>query len=91
MHTDQLRPGRPARAFSLWGLPDITNVGEVPHALRALAQRAKRLPPPDRRNPHTFDEARDELGRNLEILARVLECSLGGASRTADKGTSSVR
>jgi hypothetical protein len=90
MHTDQLRPGRPARAFSLWGLPDITNVREVPHALRALAQPAKRLPPPDHRNPHGFHEARDELG-NLEIRARVLECALGGASRTADRRTSSVR
>jgi hypothetical protein len=41
--------------------------------LRDLADRARRLPPPDHRNPEAFHEARSELGGDIEILARQIE------------------
>ena len=40
--------------------------------LRLLAVRARRLPPPDHRNPEAFHEARDELGADIERLARAI-------------------
>lgn len=41
--------------------------------LRQLARCAKRLPPPDRRNPEAFHLARDALGHEIERLAGELE------------------
>jgi hypothetical protein len=40
--------------------------------LRSLADEAKRLPPPNRRNPHAFHEAREELALRMLNLANVL-------------------
>lgn len=40
--------------------------------LRTLADEAKRLPPPNRRNPHAFHEARDELAVRMLNLANVM-------------------
>jgi hypothetical protein len=46
---------------------------EAAAALRELAGRARRLPPPDHRNPHAFHEARSELAADIVRLARLLE------------------
>jgi hypothetical protein len=40
--------------------------------LRSLADDARRLPPPDRRNPHAFHEAREDLAQRMTDLARVI-------------------
>lgn len=40
--------------------------------LRALADEARRLPPPSARNPHAFHEARDELAHRMGELANFL-------------------
>ncbi|ANY83478.1 hypothetical protein BB934_34980 (plasmid) [Microvirga ossetica] len=40
--------------------------------MRNLADEARRLPPPDRRNPHAFQEARDELAPRISELANFL-------------------
>jgi len=40
--------------------------------LRNLADEARRLPPPDRRNPHAFHEAREELALRMLNLANVM-------------------
>jgi len=40
--------------------------------LLELADRARRLPPPNHRNPHAFHEARSELGRDIELVAHSL-------------------
>ncbi len=40
--------------------------------LRDLADRARRLPPPSHRDPNAFHEARDDLGADIEIVARQL-------------------
>jgi hypothetical protein len=40
--------------------------------LRALADEARRLPPPSRRNPEAFHEARDELALRISEVANFL-------------------
>jgi hypothetical protein len=40
--------------------------------LRALADEARRLPPPSSRNPHAFHEARDELALRISEVANFL-------------------
>jgi len=40
--------------------------------LRSLADEARRLPPPNRRNPHAFHEAREELALRMLNLANVM-------------------
>lgn len=40
--------------------------------LRDLADRARRLPPPSHRDPNAFHEARDDLGADIEVVARQL-------------------
>lgn len=40
--------------------------------LRDLADRARRLPPPSHRDPNAFHEARDDLGADIEIVARQI-------------------
>ena len=49
--------------------PDLAALGE---RLRDLAGRARRLPPPSHRDPDAFHEARDELGADIDIIARQL-------------------
>ena len=48
---------------------DLAALGE---RLRDLAARARRLPPPSHRDPNAFHEARDELGADIDIVARQL-------------------
>lgn len=73
MHTDELRPRpypdpRPSRDHEV--RPAILSPApDLGHPLRDLADRARRLPPPNHRNPHAFHEARSELGHELEQLA----------------------
>jgi hypothetical protein len=40
--------------------------------LRDLAQAARRLPPPNHRNPEAFHEARSDLGADIEHVASQL-------------------
>jgi hypothetical protein len=40
--------------------------------LRALADEARRLPPPSARNPEAFHEARDELALRISEVANFL-------------------
>jgi hypothetical protein len=71
MQTDEPRPG-PAmtdRALVISAVPPIAV------QLRELADRARRLPPPNHRDPHAFHEARSELGHDLEVLAEQLSGS----------------
>jgi hypothetical protein len=42
-------------------------------ALRDLASQARRLPPPNHRNPHAFHEARSELAAEIAAIAAQLE------------------
>lgn len=65
MHTDELRPG----AHHVTPPPIISAKPDLGQQLRDLANRARRLPPPNHRNPHAFHEARSELGHELEQLA----------------------
>lgn len=48
------------------------NVPEIARELRDLASRARRLPPPNHRNPDAFHEARSELGKDIEAVAKWL-------------------
>jgi hypothetical protein len=52
-------------------LPD--DRAEAAATLRDLASRARRLPPPDHRNPHAFHEARSELAADIARVASLLE------------------
>lgn len=70
MHTDELRQALgPARENS--GSRHVTTPDMIAK-LFELADRARRLPPPNHRNPHAFHEARSELGSALEQLAEDL-------------------
>ena len=40
--------------------------------LRDLADRARRLPPPSHRDPNAFHEARDDLGADIDVVARKI-------------------
>jgi hypothetical protein len=40
--------------------------------LRDLADRARRLPPPSHRDPNAFHEARDDLGADIDVVARQI-------------------
>lgn len=40
--------------------------------LRDLAERARRLPPPSHRDPNAFHEARDDLGADIDVVARQI-------------------
>lgn len=73
MHTDELRPGPSGRRALLCPEAGHVTTLEAIAKLRELADRARRLPPPNHRNPHAFHEARDELGRELALLAEQLE------------------
>ena len=57
-----LRDPRPAR-------PDLATIAG---RLRDLAQAARRLPPPNHRNPEAFHEARSDLGEEIERVANQL-------------------
>lgn len=85
MHTDELRPGpRGRRALPFSGAAPVTvspTGRDIVERLRELAVTARRLPPPSARKPECFHEARDELGHDLEIAARLLERLLGLARR----------
>ena len=49
--------------------PDLAAIAA---RLRDLAQAARRLPPPNHRNPEAFHEARSDLGADIERLAGEL-------------------
>ena len=57
------------------GAPARTNrldLAALAQRLRDLADRARRLPPPSHRDPNAFHEARDDLGADIEIVARQI-------------------
>jgi len=45
------------------------NAAAIAYELRDLADRARRLPPPNHRNPDAFHEARSELAHDIERVA----------------------
>ena len=51
---------------------DRLDLAALDERLRELAGRARRLPPPSHRDPNAFHEARDELGADIDIVARQL-------------------
>lgn len=77
MHTDGLRPGgTPRRAFACPDGGGHVTTSEAIAELRKLADRARRLPPPNHRNPHAFHEARDELGHAIDRVVDQLASHL---------------
>lgn len=46
---------------------------EVIACVRELADRARRLPPPNHRNPDAFHEARSELACDIDKVAEWLK------------------
>jgi predicted Zn-dependent protease len=51
---------------------DRLDLSALAERLRDLAERARRLPPPSHRDPNAFHEARDDLGADIETVARQL-------------------
>lgn len=51
---------------------DRLDLPAVAQRLRELAERARRLPPPSHRDPGAFHEARDDLGADIDIVARQI-------------------
>lgn len=58
----------PANHAGVQRNPEIT-ASTLAAALRALGDRARRLPPADHRRPERWHEAREELGEDLHKLA----------------------
>ena len=60
-----MTPHRTPRARRL----DLATLAE---RLHDLAEAARRLPPPNHRNPEAFHEARSDLGADIERIAKQL-------------------
>ncbi len=58
----------------------MSNINAAARLLE-LAERARRLPPPDHRNPGAFHEAREELGAAMVALAHELTGAIGPRPR----------
>jgi hypothetical protein len=54
-------------------IPRSPPASGIPARLRDLADRVRRLPPPDRRDPERFHVERDHLAAELRAVARQAE------------------
>jgi hypothetical protein len=68
MQVEKLRPGLTPPGFCVFGGGHV-NVTLIAAELEALAERARRLPPPNSRRPECFHEARDELANDIRVIA----------------------
>lgn len=73
MQTDEPRPGPSRRRAFVVPAAGHLSAQDFIGQLRALAERARRLPSPSHRDPEAFHVARDELGADLAIAAAALE------------------